>query len=60
MTGYNSGDVVLVQFLCSDESGMKLRPVVVISTSGYHHARQEIIVAAITSNVTRRRTESIG
>jgi len=54
MTVYNRGDVVLVGFVFSDESGKKLRPAVVISSAAYHRARQEVIVAAITSNVRRR------
>ncbi len=53
-TAYNRGDVVLVNFVFSDESGMKRRPAVVISSSAYHRARQEVVVAAITSNVARR------
>ncbi|HEU4343344.1 MAG TPA: type II toxin-antitoxin system PemK/MazF family toxin [Candidatus Binatia bacterium] len=54
MTVYNRGDVVLVAFVFSDESGRKLRPAVVISSAGYNRARQEVIVAAVTSNVRRR------
>jgi mRNA-degrading endonuclease toxin of MazEF toxin-antitoxin module len=38
----------------SDESGRKLRPAIVISSAGYNRARQEVIVAAVTSNVKRR------
>ena len=48
------GDVVLVGFVFSDESGRKVRPALVISSSAYHRARREVIVAAITSNVRRR------
>jgi mRNA interferase MazF len=54
MTAYNRGDVVLVSFVFSDESGKKIRPAVVISSAAYNRARQEVIVAAITSNVRRR------
>lgn len=54
MTAYSRGDVVLVGFVFSDESGKKLRPAVVVSSPAYHRARQEVIVAAITSNVRRR------
>jgi mRNA interferase MazF len=54
MTVYNRGDVVLVGFVFSDESGRKLRPAIVISASAYNRARQEVIVAAVTSNVRRR------
>lgn len=54
MTGYSRGDVVLVGFVFADESGRKLRPAVVISSPAYNRARQEVMVAAITSNVRRR------
>ncbi len=54
MTGYNRGDVVLVSFVFSDESGKKLRPAVVISSAAYNRSRQEVIIAAITSNIRRR------
>ncbi|OGK87792.1 MAG: hypothetical protein A2X52_09970 [Candidatus Rokubacteria bacterium GWC2_70_16] len=54
MTAYSRGDVVLVGFVFSDESGKKLRPAVVISSAPYHRARQEVVVAAVTSNVKRR------
>ena len=54
MTTFNRGDVVLVGFVFADESGRKLRPAVVLSTRAYQRGRQEVIVAAITSNVRRR------
>ncbi len=54
MTGYDRGDVVLVSFVFSDESGAKLRPVLVISSADYNRGRLELVVVAITSNVRRR------
>lgn len=54
MTGYSRGDVVLVGFVFADESGRKLRPAVIVSSSAYHRARQEVVVAAVSSNVKRR------
>lgn len=54
MIACKRGDVVLVGFMFSDETETKRRPVVVISSSGYHRSRQEVVVAAITSNVNRR------
>jgi mRNA interferase MazF len=53
MTNFNRGDVVLVRFLFSDESGAKRRPAVIISTGDYQQNRQEAIMAAITSNIDR-------
>lgn len=52
-TTFERGDVVLVRFVFADEQGAKRRPVLVLSTSTYHLGRQEIIVAALTSNVER-------
>jgi len=54
MTAYKRGDVVLVGFVFSDESGKKLRPALVISSAAYNRGRKEVVVAAITSNVRRR------
>jgi len=53
MTSYRRGDVVLVRFIFTNESGAKHRPVLIISTDAYHQGRQEAIVAAITSNISR-------
>lgn len=53
MTAYSPGDVVLVNFVFSDESGIKRRPVLVVSAARYQEKRQEAIVAAITSHVER-------
>lgn len=41
MTAYSRGDVVLVGFVFSDESGRKLRPALVVSSLAYHRGRQE-------------------
>jgi mRNA interferase MazF len=54
MTSYGRGDIVLVEFAFSDESATKLRPALGISTALYHRAREEVIVAASTSNTRRR------
>jgi mRNA interferase MazF len=53
MTSYEQGEVVLVRFVFTDETGAKRRPAVIVSTSDYQRGRQEAIVAAITSNVDR-------
>lgn len=52
-TSCDRGDVVLVRFVFADEHGAKRRPVLVLSGTGYHTGRQEVIVAALTSNVAR-------
>ena len=53
MTDYRNKDVVLVDVVFSDASGVKKRPALVISSEEYHKTRQEVIIAAITSNVKR-------
>jgi mRNA interferase MazF len=54
MTAYKQGDVVLVGFIFSDESGGKRRPAIVVSTQDYNQGRQEVVIAAVTSNVDRQ------
>ena len=49
-TYYSRGDVVLVNFVFAEETGVKRRPVVLLSSDAYHSGRQEAIAAAITSN----------
>lgn len=44
---------MLVGFVFAEGAGRKLRPAVIVSASAYHRARQEVVVAAITSNVGR-------
>jgi mRNA interferase MazF len=53
MTGYKRGDVVLVRFIFSDETGERQRPAVIVSSDAYHQSRQEAIIAAITSKTDR-------
>jgi mRNA interferase MazF len=42
-----------VSFLFADETGIKHRPAVIISSDAYHAGRQEVIIAAITSRTDR-------
>jgi mRNA interferase MazF len=53
MIEFSRRDVVLINFIYSDESGVKLRPAVVVSSNGYHQKRNEAIIAAITSQIDR-------
>lgn len=53
MTEYSRGDVVLVAFIFPDETGVKRRPAVIVSSEAYHQGRQEAIIAAITSRTDR-------
>jgi mRNA interferase MazF len=53
MTEYSRGDVVLVGFIFADETGVKRRPAVIISSDAYNTGRDEAIIAAITSRTDR-------
>lgn len=53
MTTCERGGIALVRFVFADEQGAKLRPVLILSGEAYHAGRGEVIVAAITSNVSR-------
>ena len=48
---YAFGEVVLVPFPFTDQSGLKKRPAVVVSSSGYNTNRRDLIIMAITSQV---------
>ncbi len=50
-TVYNFGDVVLVPFPFTDQTGTKKRPAVVVSSAVYHSARRDLVLMAITSQV---------
>jgi len=50
-SGFGFGDVVLVPFPFTDQSGTKKRPAVVVSCSGYNTQRRDIVIMAITSQV---------
>jgi len=45
------GDVLLVPFPFTDQSGAKKRPAVVVSGSEYHASRRDLVIMAITSQV---------
>jgi len=53
MTNYRRGDIVLVEFAFSEGTGSKKRPALIVSSDRYHKRRQEVILAAITSNIQR-------
>lgn len=52
-TRSSRGQVVLVDFVFPDQQGVKKRPALVLSSATYHRGRQEVILAAVTSNVRR-------
>ena len=44
-------ELLLVPFPFSDQSGRKVRPVLVLSNEGYNKSGEDLIVCAITSNL---------
>ena len=48
---FSFGDVVLVPFPFSDQSGSKKRPAVVVSDGRYNAGRRDIVIMALTSQV---------
>ena len=50
-SGFSFGDVVLVPFPFTDQSGAKKRPAVIVSSSGYNVHRRDLVIMAITSQV---------
>lgn len=57
MITYRQGDVILVPFPFSDQSGVKKRPAVVISAQWYNQERADCILLPITSSVRGSRDE---
>ena len=49
MIGYEFGDLVLVPFPFTDQTAVKRRPAVVISSAAYHRARPDLLIMAVTS-----------
>jgi mRNA interferase MazF len=50
MTSYKQGDVLLVPFPFTDQSGSKQRPAIVISSAKYNQIHPDVILAPITSH----------
>lgn len=48
---HSFGDVVLVPFPFTDQSGAKKRPAVIVSGNGYNAGRRDLVIMAITSQV---------
>ena len=47
------GDMLLVPFPFSDQSGRKVRPVIVLSNDEFNEHSQDIIAIGITSNISK-------
>ena len=48
---YKQGEILLIPLPFTDLSSHKKRPVLVLSNNKYNHATEDVIVAAMTSNV---------
>jgi mRNA interferase MazF len=51
MMSYEFGDIVLVPFPFTNQSAIKKRPAVIVSSAQYHRNHPDIIVMAITSQM---------
>ena len=51
MTDYSFGDIVLVPFPFTDQTDIKKRPAVVISSEMYNSSLPDIVLMAITSRI---------
>lgn len=49
---YNQGDVLLINVPFTDLTSTKKRPVMVISNNHYNSKTQDIVIVAITSNIS--------
>lgn len=54
MTAYNKGDIYLANVIFTDGTAVKKRPVAIVSGKSFNSKRDEVIVAAITSNIIRK------
>jgi len=54
---HNQGDILLIPIPFSDLTSSKRRPVLVLSNDKYNSITNDIIVAAITSNIDNKYTE---
>jgi mRNA interferase MazF len=50
-TSYSFGEILLVPFPFTDQSDIKKRPAVVVSSQAYHRERSDLILMAVTSQL---------
>ena len=50
-TTWSRGDVVLVPIGFTDQSGVKRRPAVIVSSNAYNARSPDVMIASITSNL---------
>jgi len=46
-------DILLVPFPFSDQSGKKVRPIIVISNNEFNESSEDILVVGVTSNLSK-------
>jgi mRNA interferase MazF len=52
MTDCKFGDIVLLPFPFTDQTGTERRPAVIVSSPAYHRFRGDLVVMAVTSRLT--------
>ncbi|WP_367142300.1 type II toxin-antitoxin system PemK/MazF family toxin [Moorena sp. SIO1F2] len=52
MTTYNFGDILLVPFPFTDQTTLKKRPTVIISSNTYNQQKPDLIIMAITWKIS--------
>ncbi len=52
-TDYRFGDLVLVPFPFTDQTGIKKRPAIVVSSEAYQGHRPDVVLMAVTSQILR-------
>ena len=55
MSAYGFGDIVLVPFPFTDQSGANKRPAVIVSGATYNQARRDVVIMAVTSQLKSSR-----
>jgi len=53
MTLYERGDIVLVPFPFSNQTALKKRPAVIVSSNLYNNCSADIVIMAITSQIEK-------
>jgi mRNA interferase MazF len=50
-TSFRFGDIVLVPFPFTDQTAVKKRPAIVVSSAGYQARRRDVVIMAVTSRM---------
>lgn len=53
MTAFKRGDIVLVPFPFSDQTAIKKRPAVIISSDNHNNSSLDVVIMAVTSKVEK-------